>query len=198
MGEAFGDAPNVAARVQAAAEPGTLLVTGGVQRQVAGLFVAEDRGPHELKGVPGKPTLYRLARASGGGRRIGARALTPLVGREQELVTLVRRWERAKAGDGQFVLIVGEPGLGKTRLLEEFRARVGETPHTWVKWASSQLLQNMPLHPVAEWGLQRFTTEAKFAELKTVVTQLEVDPSEYAPLLRPSWIQANTPASPAF
>jgi hypothetical protein len=132
MGEAFGDAPNVAARVQAAAEPGTLLVTGGVQRQVAGLFVAEDRGPHELKGVPGKPTLYRLARASGGGRRIGARALTPLVGREQELVTLVRRWERAKAGDGQFVLIVGEPGLGKTRLLEEFRARVGETPHTWV------------------------------------------------------------------
>ncbi len=73
-GEVFGDAPNVAARVQAAAEPGSVLITATVQRQVAGLFVAEDLGAHELKGVAVPVTLYRIVRASGGGRRGGARA----------------------------------------------------------------------------------------------------------------------------
>ena len=95
-GEVFGDAPNVAARVQAPPSPERLFVTAFVQRQVAGLFVAEDKGPHDLKGVPGSPALFRLVRASGGGRRRGARALTPLVGREEELATLARRWERAR------------------------------------------------------------------------------------------------------
>ena len=69
---------------------------------------------------------------------------------------LMRRWERARQGDGQLVLIVGEPGLGKSRLIEEFHARLRETPHTWVEWSCSQLLQNTPLHPIAEWGRQRF------------------------------------------
>ena len=64
-GEVFGDAPNIAARVQGAAEPGTVLVTASVQRQTAGLFVAEDKGEHQLKGVPAPVTLYRIVRASG-------------------------------------------------------------------------------------------------------------------------------------
>ena len=68
-GEIYGDAPNIAARVQALAEPGTVVVTARVQRQVAGLFVAEECGSHELKGVPEPVTLFRLVRASGGGRR---------------------------------------------------------------------------------------------------------------------------------
>ena len=84
-GEVFGEAPNVAARVQAAAETGSVLVTGSVQRQVAGLFVVEEKGAHELKGVAQPLSLYRIIRASGGGRRGGARALTPLVGREEDL-----------------------------------------------------------------------------------------------------------------
>ena len=61
-----------------------------------------------------------------------------------------------EAGAGQFVQIVGEPGLGKSRLIDEFRGRLAETPHSWVEWASSQLLQNTALHPLAEWGKQRF------------------------------------------
>jgi class 3 adenylate cyclase len=90
-GEVFGAAPNVAARVQAAAEPATVLVTATVQRQIAGLFVAEDKGAHGLKGVAAPVTLYRIVRASGGGQRGGARALTPLIGREEELDLLSRR-----------------------------------------------------------------------------------------------------------
>jgi class 3 adenylate cyclase len=72
-GEIYGDAPNTAARVQGLAEPGGILVTSTVQRQIAGLFVAEERGSHELKGVPEPVTLFQLVRASGGGRRAGQR-----------------------------------------------------------------------------------------------------------------------------
>src|SRR5271165_4035151 len=150
-GEVFGEAPNVAARVQGAAEPGAILITAAVQRQTAGLFVAEDFGARELKGVSELMTLYRIVRASSG-RRGGARALTPLVGREEELGLLSRRWERARKGEGQLVLIVGEPGLGKSRLIEEFHVRLAETPHTWVEWSASQLLQNTPLHPHRRMG----------------------------------------------
>ena len=189
-GEVFGDAPNVAARVQAAAEPGAVLVTASVQRQTAGLFVVEDKGAHDLKGAPAPVALYRIVRASGGGRRGGARALTPLVGREDELALLTRRWSRALEGEGQFVQIVGEPGIGKSRLIEEFRARLAETPHTWVEWAASQLLQNTPLHPLAEWGRLRFggadaTDEGRLADLENTLRLIGLDPAEYAPLLAP-------------
>jgi class 3 adenylate cyclase len=106
-GEIYGDAPNIAARVQALAEPGTVVITAQVQRQIAGLFVVEERGSHELKGVPQPVTLFQLVRASGGGRRAGQRHLTPLVGRDEEIAVLMRRWELARQGDGQLVLICG-------------------------------------------------------------------------------------------
>ena len=180
-GEVFGDAPNVAARVQAAAEPGSVFVTMNVQRQVAGLFVAEERGAQELKGLSEPVQLFRIVRASGGGRRGGARTLTPFVGREEELGVLARRWERAKGGEGQLVLIVGEPGLGKSRLIEEFRAQLTVTPHTWSEWSASQLLQNTPLHPIAEWGRQRFGVEApaerRLADLESTLRLVGLDPA---------------------
>jgi class 3 adenylate cyclase/tetratricopeptide (TPR) repeat protein len=188
-GEVFGEAPNIAARVQGAAESGSILITAAVQRQTAGLFVSEDRGQHALKGMAAPMTLYRIVRASGGGRRGGARVLTPLVGREEELDLLARRWERARKGEGQLALVVGEPGLGKSRLMEEFHGRLGETPHTWVEWASSQLLQNTPLHPIAEWGRQRFgadlPAEQRLADLENTLGLIGLDATEYAPLLAP-------------
>ena len=89
-GEIFGDAPNIAARAQGLAEPGAVVVTARVQRQVAGLFVAEERGSHHLKGLSDPVTLFRIVRASGGGRRSGQRRLTPLVGRDEEIAMLMR------------------------------------------------------------------------------------------------------------
>jgi class 3 adenylate cyclase len=189
-GELFGEAPNVAARVQAAAEPGTVLVTSTVQREVSGLFIVEDKGAHELKGMPAPMTLYRIMRVSGGRRRKGGRVLTPFVGRGEDLLVLARRWERARAGEGQFVLIGGEPGIGKSRLVEEFRARLRETPHTWIEWSSSQLLQNTPLHPITEWGRVRFggaevPPGRRLAELESVLAQVRLNPAAHAPLVAP-------------
>jgi class 3 adenylate cyclase len=191
-GEVFGDAPNIAARVQAIAEPGSVLVTMNVQRQVAGLFVAEEQSARELKGVSAPVQLFRIVRASGGGRRGGARALTPFVGREEELGLLTRRWERANGGEGQLVLIVGEPGLGKSRLIAviaEFHSQLIETPHTWLEWSASQLLQNTPLHPIAEWGRQRFGVDApseqRLSDLENTLRLVGLEPAEHAPLLAP-------------
>ena len=87
-------------------------------------------------------------------------------------------------------MIIGEPGLGKSRLIEEFRARLAETPHTWVEWSASQLLQNTPLHPLAEWGRQRFggtdvPAEKRLAELESSLRQVKIDADEAAPLLAP-------------
>ena len=188
-GEVFGDAPNVAARVQAEAEPGSVLITLNVQRQVAGLFVVEEQSARELKGVSRPVQLFRIVRASGGGRRGGARTLTPFVGREEELGLLTRRWERARAGEGQLVLVVGEPGLGKSRLIEEFHSQLAETPHTWSEWSASQLLQNTPLHPIAEWGRLRFGADApaeqRLADLEGTLRLTGLDPAEHASLLAP-------------
>ena len=173
-GDVFGEAPNIAARVQAAAEPGTVLVTSTVQRQVAGLFIVEDKGLYELKGASAPMKLYRIVRTSGGRRRRQAELLTPFVGREKELAMLARSSERALAGEGEFVLIVGEPGIGKSRLIEEFRGQLADKRHSWVEWSSSQLLQNTPLHPLLGWGRVRFggsevAAEQRLAELESLL-----------------------------
>jgi predicted ATPase len=88
------------------------------------------------------------------------------------------------------VPIIGEPGLGKSRLIEEFQTRLGQTPHTWVEWSCSQLLQNTPLHPIAEWGRQRFggtdiSAERQLSDLENTLTLIKLDPAENVPLLAP-------------
>jgi predicted ATPase len=104
------------------------------------------------------------------------------------MAMLMRRWERARQGDGQLVLIVGEPGLGKSRLMDEFQSRLRDTPHTWVEWTCSQLLQNTSLHPITEWGRERFggadvPAERRIAELESTLIQIKLDPAEKVPLL---------------
>jgi predicted ATPase len=103
---------------------------------------------------------------------------------------LMRRWERARQGEGQLVLIVGEPGLGKSRLVEEFHARLRDTRHTWAEWSCSQLLQNTPLHPIADWGRQRFggadvPAEKRLADLENLLELVKLDPGANAALLAP-------------
>ena len=113
-----------------------------------------------------------------------------MIGRDEEIAMLMRRWERVRQGDGRLALIVGEPGLGKSRLIEELHARLRETPHSWVEWSCSQLLQNTPLHPISEWGRLRFggsdvAAERRLADLENTLAMVKLDPAENISLLAP-------------
>src|SRR6266852_4976929 len=127
--DVFGDAPNIAARVQGVAEPDTVLITDAVHRLVSGLFVVDDRGAQPLKGIERPVQLYRVIQPSGVRGRLEAaaasRGLTPFVGREDELRSLMSRWERAREGEGQTVTIIGEAGIGKSRLIQRFHEELG-------------------------------------------------------------------------
>src|SRR5262249_30803003 len=149
--DVFGEAPNIAARVQNAAAPDTLLLTASTHRLVSGLFVVEELGAQELKGFAKPVLLYRVLRSTGvRGRLAVARALTPFVGRQEELWLLLSRWERAREGEGQLVLVVGEAGIGKSRLVAEFHDRIRGTPHIWMESAGDQFFQNTPFHAISE------------------------------------------------
>jgi class 3 adenylate cyclase/tetratricopeptide (TPR) repeat protein len=148
----FGDTPNIAARVQAAAEPGTILITPATRRLISGLFLLEDLGPRPLKGIPEPLQLSRAVRPVGVSDRLSrsAHALPPFVGRHDELRMLGNRFERARDGEGQTVLIVGEAGIGKSRLLHEFRERIAAERHTWIDTAADALFCNSPFYPLKQ------------------------------------------------
>ncbi len=149
-GEVFGETANVAARVQGTAEPDTVVITAATQRLVAGMFVIEDRGPQVLKGVREPVTLYRVVQPSGVRSRLAAAAgrLTPFVGREVELATLVERWEHAQDGAGQNVVVLGEAGVGKSRLAYQLRERLAAIPHSWLECGATPYTAGTPFHPV--------------------------------------------------
>jgi class 3 adenylate cyclase/tetratricopeptide (TPR) repeat protein len=188
----FGDAPNIAARVQVAAEPGTVMITDATHRLASGLFVVEDCGAQSLKGLSRPVQLYRVIRPSGVRGRITAAAashgLTPFVGREDELRLLTSRWERVRSGEGQVVLIIGEAGIGKSRLVQRFHEQIVHNPHTWAEAAAAPFFQNTSFYPVTE-TLQRFLsgtpTQDQLAQLEPLLTAAGVEPAEALPLIAP-------------
>jgi class 3 adenylate cyclase len=198
--DVFGDAPNIAARVQAAAEPGTIVITDATHRLVWGLFVVEDRGAPALKGIEREIRLYRVIRPSGMRGRFEAAAaaggLTPFVGREEELNLLLNRWERAREGDGQVVTIVGEAGIGKSRLLQRFHEQIAETAHTWIEAGAGAFFQNTPFHPVSELLRQVLgdapgPSQEPFAQFESRLAAAGLEPAEAIPLLRVSEISCS-------
>jgi len=149
--DVFGDAPNIASRVQGAAEPDTVVMTAAVQELVSGLFVVEDRGLQQLKGIDQPMRLYRAVStglASGRGHRFSTHGLTPFVGRDDEIHLLLTRWEHVRNGEGQVVLVMGEPGIGKSRLMEEFQVRIKAATHLWIERAGAPFFANTPFHAV--------------------------------------------------
>jgi class 3 adenylate cyclase/tetratricopeptide (TPR) repeat protein len=193
--EVFGDTPNIAARVQAAAEAGTVAITDASHRLVSGLFVVEDCGAQHLKGIEQPLQLYRVVRPSGMRGRFPAmaaiRGMTPFVGREDELRSLLHRWERVVEGDGQVVTIIGEAGIGKSRLVQRFRQELVATPHTWLECATAPFFQNTPFYAVADMLQQSFhwetshTVEQRLAALEASLGLAGLDPDEAVPLIAP-------------
>ena len=193
--DVFGDTPNIAARVQSAAEPGTVVITDAMHRLVSGLFVVEDRGAQALKGIERPVQLYRVVQPSGVRGRFEAaaatRGLTPFVGREDELRLLMSRWERALEGEGQVALIVGEAGIGKSRMVQRFREQIAGTPHTWVEAAAGAFYQNTPFYAVTEMLRELLawrgdeSAEEQLAQLETRLELAGLKPAEALPLIAP-------------
>ena len=193
--DVFGDTPNIAARVQAVAQPGTVIVTDGVHRLVSGLFVVADCGTQALKGIDRPIQLYRVVQPSGVRGRLeaaaAARGLTPFVGREDELRSLTNRWELAVEGEGQMALIIGEAGIGKSRLVQRFREQIAGTPHTWVEAAAGAFYQNTPFYAVTEMLRELLAwrgDESGEEQLGQLEAQLELaglKPADALPLIAP-------------
>ncbi len=151
-GEVFGETANVAARLQGVAAPNTVVMSAATQRLVVGIFIVEDLGPQALKGIAEPLACYRVVRPSGVRSRLDVAAghLTRFVGREAEVGALLGRWEQVTEGNGQNVLVVGEAGVGKSRLAWELRQRLASESHTWLECRATPYTQGTPFLPVIE------------------------------------------------
>jgi class 3 adenylate cyclase/tetratricopeptide (TPR) repeat protein len=144
-----GETPNLAARLQTLAEPGAVVIDAATKRLIGGLFEYADLKPASLRGFAAPVATTRVLRESAAGSRFEALrvASTPFVGRDEELALLERHWQRAKAGEGCVVLISGEPGLGKSRVVQTLVERIAHEPYTRLRWFCSPHHQDSALHP---------------------------------------------------
>src|SRR5262249_10790147 len=130
---ALGETPNVAARIQGLAAPDSLVVSSATYRLIQGYFACQDLGEQTLRGVAEPLHVYRILQESGARGCLDVavtRGLTPLVGRESEVTLLQERWAQAKSGQGQVVLLSGDAGIGKSRLVQMLKEQVAREPHT--------------------------------------------------------------------
>jgi class 3 adenylate cyclase/predicted ATPase len=145
-----GETPNLAARLQALAEPDEVVIAAGTRRLVGNFFEYRDLGAVEAKGIAGPVPAWQVLRPSivaGRFEALRGSALTRLVGRDEEIELLLRRWARAKAGDGQIVLVSGEPGLGKSRIAAALEERLHAEPHIRLRYFCSRYHQDSALFP---------------------------------------------------
>jgi class 3 adenylate cyclase len=157
---ALGETPNVAARLQGMAAPNTLVVSAATVPLLGGFFTCQSLGTHLLKGLPQPIEIYQVRSESTARSRLeaaGSTGLTPLVGREQEAGLLRERWAQVKDGLGQVVLLSGEAGIGKSRLVQVLRAHVATEPQAWLTPCQcSPYYQNTALYPMIDL-LERVT-----------------------------------------
>ncbi|RWO75240.1 MAG: adenylate cyclase [Mesorhizobium sp.] len=152
-----GQTPNLAARLQSIAEPNGVMIGRNTRRLVGGLFDLADLGSHHIKGFAKPVGAWRVIGESGVESRFEAlhpAALTPLIGREEELALLQRRWDEARDGEGQVVLLSGEPGIGKSRLTRALQQRLDESIYMRLIHFCSPYHVNTALHPIVD-HLQR-------------------------------------------
>jgi len=146
-----GETPNLAARLQGVAEPNSVVIAESTRKLVGNLFEFEDLGPQEFKGAAEPVQAWAALRSTSVESRfeaLHASGLTEIVGREEELEILLRRWSKAKTGEGQVVLLSGEPGIGKSRLTAALLERLASEPHTRLRYFCSPQHTDSALYPV--------------------------------------------------
>jgi class 3 adenylate cyclase len=147
----IGETPNLAARLQSIAEPNSIVIAENTRKLIGNLFDLEDLGAKDLKGIAGPMRAWAALRPASVESRFEAlhsSGLTELVGREEELDLLLRRWSKAKAGEGQVVLLSGEAGIGKSRLTAALLERLANEPHTRLRYFCSPQHTDSALYPI--------------------------------------------------
>ena len=187
-----GRTPNLAARLQEVAQPASVVIAASTRQLLGGLFELADLGKQQLKGLAEPLHAYRIEgeiRDQGRFEALHGRSPLPLIGREHELGLMVERWELARHGEGQAVLVAGEPGIGKSRLVQALLDRIEDEPHTRIRCYSSHYLNNTALHPIVG-ALERAanfkaddTRDTKLDKLEAALRLSGTDLAEYAPFL---------------
>jgi class 3 adenylate cyclase len=189
---ALGETPNLAARLQALAEPDTVVISAATQRLTAGLFTHRSLGLHEPKGLTMPVEVYQVLGVNDAQSRFDVAVqtgLTPLVGRDEELALLRRRWEQATEGEGQVVLLSGEPGIGKSRLFQELKDHVAQTDAVRIEFRCSPYHQNSAFYPLIEHVQHVLhvapsdTSQAKVQKLEQTLARYRFPQHDTVPLL---------------
>jgi len=191
---ALGEVPNVCSRIQGLAAPNTIAMSEATYRLVQGYFECQDLGAQTLRGVSEPVTVYRVLGESGATSRLdvaATRGLTPLVGRESEVTLLLERWEQTKSGQGQVVLLTGDAGIGKSRLVQVLKDHVTNEPHVRWECRSLSYFENTALFPITDLlqRLLRFQAEdtpnTKLEKLEHALSQYRLPLEESVPLFVP-------------
>jgi class 3 adenylate cyclase/predicted ATPase len=201
---ALGETPNLAARLQGLADPDAVVISAATHRLVEGFFVSSGPLKYRLKGFAEPLSVYQVLDESGVRSRLdvaAATGLTPLVGREQELDLLLDRWRQVTGGQGQAVLLMGDAGIGKSRLVQAMRERIGDNSCTTMEFLCSAYYANSPLYPVIDF-LPRVlewrgddSNEVKLAKLEQFCGRHGLSAEESLPLLA-SLLSLPVPAYP--
>src|SRR5438309_3859878 len=191
---ALGETPNIAARIQGQAQPNTLVISDATYRLVQGYFACQDLGAHALRGVTESMRIYHVLGASDATSRLDVvqpRGLTPLVGREQEVGLLLERWDQAKVGHGHVVLLTGDGGIGKSRLVQILKDHVAHEPHVRWECRSVPYYQHTALYPLTDlfqrtlqWQHDE-TPEGKLGKLEQMLRQYRLPLEDTVPLFAP-------------
>jgi len=191
-GAVAGETPNLAARLQGLAKPGEVVIDDATRRLAGGSFTLEDGGGHRLKGFAEPVAVWRVTGAAHSASRFEAAhdsGLIEFVGREHEIGLLLDRWGRARSGEGQVVLVSGEAGIGKSRILREFTAKLGGDGCLMLRYQCSPHQVNAAFHPVigeveATAGLQPDdSVETRLDKLDGHLGAVFGEPGEAAPLI---------------
>jgi class 3 adenylate cyclase len=187
-----GDTPNLAARLQALAEPGSVLVAGATRRLLGGTFELKPLGPQALKGFDAPVPAWAVVREAENVSRFEASrsaGMTPFVRREHEVGLLLDRWRDATGGEGQVALLSGEAGIGKSRILEALSQRIGDEPHITVRYQCSPHHVNDAFYPMtihicrAAGFVSEEPPAARLDKLEALIGRSRLDAREIAPFL---------------